>query len=64
MKKKEGTSQMEGRNAAKEGLTERNGSVGEKRIWREKHREKTGGKQKWRTAVKQHNHTLGISRSK
>lgn len=48
----------------KKGLAERNGSLGEKKIQGEKHREKIGGKKKRTTAVKYHSHTLGVSHSK
>lgn len=52
MKKRKEPARCKDANAAKEGLAERNGSLGEKKIRGEKHRAKTGGKQKWRTAVK------------
>lgn len=52
MKTRKEPARWEDANAAEEGLAERNGSVGEKKIWGEKHGEKTVGKQKWTTAGK------------
>lgn len=44
MKKRKEPARWKDVNTAKGGLAGRNGSVGEKKIWGEKHREKTSGK--------------------